>query len=153
MQNVIVVHSARYGAAAGGPLVLIGPTAGHELKAMGMFTDVLRLSRTLAGYGDADGVGDAAEFSYPLGIAISPDGGALFVADFTGHKIRRVEVATGSVTTIAGSGASGDADGVGEASEFFYLISNCLVGLPSCCSRPAKQARRRRPPTSDRQVQ
>ena len=48
MQNVIVVHSARYGAAAGGPLVLIGPAAGHELKAMGIFTDVLRLSRTLA---------------------------------------------------------------------------------------------------------
>lgn len=48
MQNVIVVHSARYGAAAGGPLVLMGPAAGHELKAMGMFTDVLRLSRTLA---------------------------------------------------------------------------------------------------------
>lgn len=39
----------RYGAdETGGPLVLQGPAAGHELKAMGMFTDVLRLSRTLA---------------------------------------------------------------------------------------------------------
>ncbi|EOD30867.1 hypothetical protein EMIHUDRAFT_232263 [Emiliania huxleyi CCMP1516] len=57
---------------------------------------------TLAGSrttGSADGVGDAAQFCNPNGIAISPDGGALFVADCNNHKIRRVEVATGEVTT------------------------------------------------------
>ncbi|EOD06844.1 hypothetical protein EMIHUDRAFT_121172 [Emiliania huxleyi CCMP1516] len=70
--------------------------------------------------GDADGVGDAAQFSYPRGIALSQDGGALFVADLGNHKIRRVEVATGAVTTLAGSGEDGDANGVGDAAEFDY---------------------------------
>ncbi|EOD29066.1 hypothetical protein EMIHUDRAFT_365941, partial [Emiliania huxleyi CCMP1516] len=76
---------------------------------------------TLAGSGeegDADGVGDAAEFCHPYGVAISPDGCALFVADQCNDKIRRVEVATGEVTTVAGSGTRGSADGVGDAAEF-----------------------------------
>uniref|UniRef100_A0A0D3JAB5 SMP-30/Gluconolactonase/LRE-like region domain-containing protein n=1 Tax=Emiliania huxleyi (strain CCMP1516) TaxID=280463 RepID=A0A0D3JAB5_EMIH1 len=76
---------------------------------------------TLAGsgtWGSADGVGDAAEFYCPRGIALSPDGGALFVADNGNHKIRRVEVATGEVTTLAGSGEAGSVDGVGEAAQF-----------------------------------
>ncbi|EOD27096.1 hypothetical protein EMIHUDRAFT_353724, partial [Emiliania huxleyi CCMP1516] len=79
---------------------------------------------TLAGSGefcDTDGVGDAAEFCGPRGIAISPDGGALFVADFSNRKIRRVEVATGEVTTIAGSGTEGSADGGGDAAGFDCL--------------------------------
>ena len=64
---------------------------------------------TIAGSGikgSADGVGDAAQFCCPAGIAISPDGGVLFVADFENHMIRRVEVATGEVTTLAGSSES-----------------------------------------------
>ena len=51
------------------------------------------------------------------GVALSPDG-ALFVADLNNHKIRRVEVATGAVTTVACSGTEGGSDGVGEAAEF-----------------------------------
>ena len=53
-----------------------------------------------------------------FGIATSLDVSALFVSDIGNHKIRRVEVATGAVTTIAGSGASGSADGVGDAAQF-----------------------------------
>ncbi|EOD06845.1 hypothetical protein EMIHUDRAFT_249649 [Emiliania huxleyi CCMP1516] len=59
-----------------------------------------------------------AQFYIPSGIAISLDGGALFVADLANHKIRRVEVATGEVTTVAGSGTRGSADGVGDAAQF-----------------------------------
>uniref|UniRef100_A0A0D3JNB6 BTB domain-containing protein n=2 Tax=Emiliania huxleyi TaxID=2903 RepID=A0A0D3JNB6_EMIH1 len=76
---------------------------------------------TIAGSGergDADGVGDAAEFNNPSGITMSPDGNALFVADWSNNKIRRVEVATGAVTTLAGSGTEGNADGVGDAAQF-----------------------------------
>jgi len=80
---------------------------------------------TLAGsgaQGSADGVGGAAEFSGPCGVAISPDGGALFVADPNNHKIRRVEVATGAVTTVASSGTEGGSDGVGGAAQFQYPL-------------------------------
>ena len=80
---------------------------------------------TLAGsdrHGDADGVGGAAQFFYPNGIATSPDGGALFVTDSNNCKIRRVEVATGAVATVAGSGITGSADGVGDAAQFSFPI-------------------------------
>ena len=46
---------------------------------------------TLAGSGekgDADGVGGTAQFHTPMGVAISPDGSALFVADLVNQKIR-----------------------------------------------------------------
>ena len=52
------------------------------------------------------------------GVAVSPDGSALFVADRGNYKIRRVEAATGAVTTLAGSGTRGSADGVGGAAQF-----------------------------------
>ena len=76
---------------------------------------------TLAGSGDdgdADGVGAAAQFSGPTGIALSTDGGMLFVADTSNHTIRQVDVATGAVTTLAGSGEDGLADGVASAAMF-----------------------------------
>ena len=51
-------------------------------------------------------------------IAAKPDGSAVFVADCSNDEIRRVEVATGEVTTLAGGGEAGDEDGVGDAAEF-----------------------------------
>ena len=62
----------------------------------------------------------ASNVYYTVGVAASPNGGALFVADWSNNKIRRVEVATGEVTMVAGSGAAGSADGVGDAAQFFY---------------------------------
>ena len=60
------------------------------------------------------------QFNGPHGLTISPDGSELFVADCWNNKIRRVEVATGAVTTVAGSGTTGSADGVGGAAEFAH---------------------------------
>ena len=90
---------------------------------------------TLAGSGEkgnADGVGDAAQFNEPHGLAVSPDGSALFVADCDNHKIRRVEVATDAVATLAGSGENGDADGVGDAAQFHFPHS--LAVSPDGCA-------------------
>jgi len=59
--------------------------------------------------GELDGTGTAAEFNAPDGIAY--DGTAnLYVADATGNVIRKIVVATGVVTTYAGSGATGSAN-------------------------------------------
>ena len=107
-------------ASPNGSAAFVADDTNHEIRRVELATGAVT---TLAGSGeagDADGVGDAAEFFGPNGIAISPDGSALFVADFSNHKIRRVEVATGAVTTLAGSGEDGDADGVGAAAEFCY---------------------------------
>ncbi len=61
------------------------------------------------GAGFVDGVGGLAKFDTPSGIAFAPDG-ALYVADTGNNAVRRV-AADGSVTTVAGDGVAGFADG------------------------------------------
>jgi len=46
--------------------------------------------------------GSTAQFRYPRGIDIGPDG-ALYVADTFNHRIRRVDIRTGRTSTFAGS--------------------------------------------------
>lgn len=59
--------------------------------------------------GYADGVGSAARFSMPYGIVQRPDG-TLIVADHDNNRLRVVTL-DGNVTTFAGTGQAGFADG------------------------------------------
>jgi len=52
-------------------------------------------------FGDADGVGTDALLQHPLGVAW--DGESVFVADTYNSKIKRIDPATGEVTTLAGT--------------------------------------------------
>ncbi len=78
---------------------------------------------TLAGKpgvgGRADGIGVAAMFFYPGGIA-STSAGAVYVADTGNHTIRGMS-SLGAVTTLAGSaGQMGSANGTGGQALFAY---------------------------------
>jgi DNA-binding beta-propeller fold protein YncE len=82
---------------------------------------------TLAGLalqpGSADGVGSAARFKYPYGVAVDATGTTVYVADTANHLIRRIDVATRTVTTLAGkAGVTGSADGVGTDAGFNYPV-------------------------------
>ncbi len=67
--------------------------------------------------GSDDGVGAAAKFTHPAGIA-SDSTGTLYLADRFTYSIRRV-TSTGTVTTIAGlSGTSGSSDGTASVARF-----------------------------------
>ena len=80
----------------------------------------------LGGPGDFDGVGAAARFRSPAGI--TTDGaGHLFVTDVVRNVIRKIDLATGLVTTLAGTpGQAGSDDGLGSAARF-----NCPDGITS----------------------
>jgi hypothetical protein len=71
----------------------------------------------------ADGNGTAASFNYPKGI--TGDGTYLYVADSSNRRLRRIEIATGEVTTIAGKGSNNCVD---SATGTSAKISN-LEGL------------------------
>lgn len=52
-----------------------------------------------------DGVGLEAAFHNPQGLALSEDGATLYVADTDNHAIRSIDLESGSVTTLVGTGA------------------------------------------------
>lgn len=61
--------------------------------------------------------GAAAGFFHPYGI--TTDGTNLYVADYENHTIRKIVIATGVVTTLAGAaGTDGIADGTGAEAQF-----------------------------------
>ncbi|OAM91520.1 BACON domain-containing carbohydrate-binding protein [Termitidicoccus mucosus] len=67
--------------------------------------------------GHADTTGAAARFHRPFGVALA--GGGLIVADTGNNVIRRVDLATRAVTTLAGAvGQTGTANGPGAAARF-----------------------------------
>jgi sugar lactone lactonase YvrE len=79
-----------------------------------------RAVTTLAGSatsGSDDGAGSAAKFFKPAGVAT--DGTNVYVGDTGNHKIRKIVIATGEVSTIAGTGSIGAADGTGSAASFY----------------------------------
>lgn len=56
--------------------------------------------------GRADGTFDEASFHHPQGMALA--GQDLYVADTENHLLRKIDLANGRVTTIAGTGKQGD---------------------------------------------
>ncbi len=79
------------------------------------------LVSTLAGgglQGAANGTAINASFNQPTGIAVDVAGN-VFIADNGNHLIRKVSPA-GNVTTFAGSGLPGSANGTGTAASFNF---------------------------------
>ena len=68
-------------------------------------------------FGSVNGTGTAATFTMPTGI--TTDGTNLYIADAGAQNIRKVVIATGVVTTLAGTGMAGAVDGAGTAASFY----------------------------------
>jgi sugar lactone lactonase YvrE len=103
--------------------VAIGPGAAIYVADAGDSPRIRRIApdgvvSTIAGgeRGFADGVGPAARFNAPSGLAVDA-AGTLFVADTGNNAIRRI-APDGTVSTIAGDGAHGYRDGPGAQARF-----------------------------------
>jgi len=97
----------------------IADTSNHTLRKVTSTGVVTTLAGQAGTSGSADGTGTAATFKFPSGLALD-SAGNLYVADTGNHTVRKVVVATGVVTTLAGlGGTSGSADGTGTAARFY----------------------------------
>lgn len=103
------------GITSDGVNLYVADSGNHKIRKIVIATEVVS---TLAG-GDAagfsDGSGTAASFNGPEGI--STDRSNLYVADTFNHRIRKIAITSGEVTTLAG-GAKGFADGIGDKAAF-----------------------------------
>ncbi len=72
--------------------------------------------RDLFHFGDQDGTGPGRRFQHPLGLAFQD--AMLYVADTYNHKVKYIDLMSATVTSFAGDGEPGSADGPVEDANF-----------------------------------
>ncbi|MEV0740908.1 NHL domain-containing thioredoxin family protein [Streptomyces sp. NPDC050549] len=82
---------------------LVSDTTRHQLVELAADGEsvVRRIGCGVRGFGD--GTADSATFNEPQGLALGEDG-SVVVADTVNHALRRLDLTTGAVTTLAGTG-------------------------------------------------
>lgn len=93
----------------------IADTRHHRVRRVDPITGVIT---TVAGTGKASCSGDGgpavqAALNEPHAVALDEARGALYIADQSNNRVRRVDLVTGTITTVAGTGeAAYDGDGM-----------------------------------------
>ncbi|WP_368565682.1 gluconolaconase [Pseudoxanthomonas sp. UTMC 1351] len=105
-----------YGVAVDGDGTLYIADAGENnlIRKIGVGGTITTLAGSVEGF--ADGVGSAAAFHTPSGLACDAAGN-IYVADTGNHAIRKISP-QGVVTTLAGNGTAGFRDGLGSQAQF-----------------------------------
>ena len=104
-------------AATAGGTLYVADRDNFEVRTVSTTRVVVTLAGAPQVAGSADGVGSAARFTQPYGVAVDA-AGTLYVADPGTSTIRRI-ASGNNVTTLAGlAGSPGVADGVGPAARF-----------------------------------
>ena len=105
--------------------ILVADTDNHRIRSINS-TGVVSTVAGNGSSGSADGAASAASFTWPLGLSADAAGN-IYVADTYSHKIRKI--ASGVVTTLAGSGSWTFAEGIGAAASFWE--PTCVVVAPN----------------------
>jgi sugar lactone lactonase YvrE len=92
-----------------GGTVYVADSGNHAIRAISPSGVVTTLAGLPGTAGFADGAGTSALFNGPHAIAVDANG-YVYVTESIGHRIRKISP-TGIVTTLAGTGTVGSADG------------------------------------------
>lgn len=99
--------------------LFVADTLNHTIRRITPAGEVTTLAGLAGTAGSTDGTGAAARFDAPQALALNPAGSVLHIADTGNHTIRRLTIATGAVTTFAGSpGTAGSTNATGAAARF-----------------------------------
>ncbi|MEI6653274.1 MAG: choice-of-anchor D domain-containing protein [Verrucomicrobiota bacterium] len=114
--------SARFnmpqGVAISGGIYFIADRLNHRIRRITPGGAVSTVAGGTAGYIDASPPA-TARFDHPAGVAADGSGN-LYVADEYNHVIRKIVLATGAVSTYAGTGVAGFADGPSGTAQFLF---------------------------------
>lgn len=113
---------------------------------------ITTVAGTTAGFGGDNGAASAARLALPHGLSID-SAGNLYIADTANHRIRRIDAATGTITTIAGDGTqnfSGDGSAATAASldspRATTITAAGLVTLADTANQRVRQLDTQAPP-------
>ena len=80
--------------------------------------------------------GDAVPLGHPAGLALSPDGRTLYIVEVNTHSLRSLDLASGVLTTLIGSGnvepqlgaiSRGAVSSANASLAFPYAVATCSV--------------------------
>jgi sugar lactone lactonase YvrE len=121
-------------AAAVGPdgTVYIADTFNHRVRRVDPGGAVTTLVGTgQAAYSGDDGPAGAATLHWPHGVTLDPAGAGLYIADSANHRVRRVDLASGIIATVAGSATPGAGGDGGPATAAQLQDPKALYAAPS----------------------
>jgi hypothetical protein len=110
--------NAPFGMATDGTNLYVADSANNMIRKIVISSGAIS---TLAGSttaGSTNGTGTGASFRNPSGIVIDSSGTNLYVADTGNYLIRKIVISSGVVTTFAGTGGYGSANGTGTGASF-----------------------------------
>ncbi len=128
--------------ACDGSNLYIADTYNHTIRRLALASAaVTTIAGTAGQSGAIDAIGSGARFKYPCGLACGED--CLYISDTYNHTIRRLDLATGAVSTLAGTaGTPGSGDGT-ASSGFSYPAGLTLAGAALYISDTYNQTVRR----------
>ncbi len=96
----------------------VADRSNHTIRKITPTGEVTTLAGLAGNMGSIDDTGAAARFNLPSGVTVDTAGN-VYVADTFNHNIRKITPA-GAVTTLAGTGSVGSANGTGTAASFGF---------------------------------
>jgi len=107
--------------------IYIADTTNNRVRRVDLATGTITTfaGTGVAGFGGDGGPATAAQLNAPNGLAL--DSGNLYIAEAVGQRVRRVDLATGTITTFAGTGVAGFGGNGGPAAAALLNGPLCLA--------------------------
>ena len=101
--------SSPTGVCVAGDSLYIADRGNHRIRVVNLTTDRITTfaGKGIAGFAGDGGDADSALFDSPTDVYVDPAGEILYIADSGNHRIRAVNLAGNTITTVAGNGSSG----------------------------------------------